>query len=195
MLAGTSHTATGIAAVGQAEIVPLARTAITIPARLTHPETDIAPVGRDRPVDINALVEESLNLAYHGARAEKQGERLPKTGSRFRPTKISLVLTAAMHPPFPRWVIFDRCIQCQFRPMSAMHPEATKLCTDRECRNGPTAEVGRVDLWLPGQPRRLLSSTPFQSSSGEWRFKRMILNVCGTGNRPSLRLSPSSELP
>jgi GAF domain-containing protein len=29
--------------------------------------------GEDRPVDINALVEESLNLAYHGARAEKQG--------------------------------------------------------------------------------------------------------------------------
>ena len=26
-----------------------------------------------RPVDINAIVEESLNLAYHGARAEKQG--------------------------------------------------------------------------------------------------------------------------
>jgi two-component system, NtrC family, sensor kinase len=26
-----------------------------------------------RPVDINALVEDSLNLAYHGARAEKQG--------------------------------------------------------------------------------------------------------------------------
>ena len=29
--------------------------------------------GEQRPVDINALVEESLNLAYHGARAEKQG--------------------------------------------------------------------------------------------------------------------------
>ena len=28
--------------------------------------------GEHRPVDINALVEESLNLAYHGARAEKQ---------------------------------------------------------------------------------------------------------------------------
>ena len=26
-----------------------------------------------RPVDINTIVEESLNLAYHGARAEKQG--------------------------------------------------------------------------------------------------------------------------
>jgi signal transduction histidine kinase len=26
-----------------------------------------------RPVDLNAVVEESLNLAYHGARAEKQG--------------------------------------------------------------------------------------------------------------------------
>ena len=29
--------------------------------------------GEHRPVDINALVEESLNLAYHGARAETQG--------------------------------------------------------------------------------------------------------------------------
>ena len=29
--------------------------------------------GEHRPVDINALVEESLNLAYHGARAEKAG--------------------------------------------------------------------------------------------------------------------------
>jgi two-component system, NtrC family, sensor kinase len=27
--------------------------------------------GDHRPVDVNALVEESLNLAYHGARAEK----------------------------------------------------------------------------------------------------------------------------
>jgi len=29
--------------------------------------------GERRPVDINSLVGESLNLAYHGARAEKQG--------------------------------------------------------------------------------------------------------------------------
>jgi PAS domain S-box-containing protein len=29
--------------------------------------------GEHRPADINALVDESLNLAYHGARAEKQG--------------------------------------------------------------------------------------------------------------------------
>ncbi|MGA9340443.1 MAG: GAF domain-containing protein, partial [Pseudolabrys sp.] len=29
--------------------------------------------GEHRPVDINALVEDGLNLAYHGARAEKQG--------------------------------------------------------------------------------------------------------------------------
>ena len=29
--------------------------------------------GENRPVDINALVEDSLNLAYHGARAEKPG--------------------------------------------------------------------------------------------------------------------------
>jgi signal transduction histidine kinase len=29
--------------------------------------------GEHRPVDINTLVEEAVNLAYHGARAEKQG--------------------------------------------------------------------------------------------------------------------------
>ena len=29
--------------------------------------------GESRSVNINALVEDSLNLAYHGARAEKQG--------------------------------------------------------------------------------------------------------------------------
>src|SRR5271155_4255454 len=29
--------------------------------------------GEHRPVDINAIVDESLNLAYHGARAEKAG--------------------------------------------------------------------------------------------------------------------------
>jgi signal transduction histidine kinase len=29
--------------------------------------------GERRPIDVNSLVEESLNLAYHGARAEKQG--------------------------------------------------------------------------------------------------------------------------
>ena len=29
--------------------------------------------GEHRPVDINTLVDEGLNLAYHGARAEKQG--------------------------------------------------------------------------------------------------------------------------
>src|SRR5207344_1642398 len=28
--------------------------------------------GEHRPIDINTIVEESLNLAYHGARAEKQ---------------------------------------------------------------------------------------------------------------------------
>jgi signal transduction histidine kinase len=32
--------------------------------------------GEHRPVDINALVEESLNLAYHGARAERQGFKI-----------------------------------------------------------------------------------------------------------------------
>ena len=32
--------------------------------------------GEHRLIDVNALVEESLNLAYHGARAEKQGFKI-----------------------------------------------------------------------------------------------------------------------
>ena len=38
--------------------------------------------GDHRPVDVNALVEESLNLAYHGARAEKQGFKSRWSGVR-----------------------------------------------------------------------------------------------------------------
>src|SRR6202020_1863843 len=38
--------------------------------RLLHSR---AGSGDHRPVDINAIVEESLNLAYHGARADKEG--------------------------------------------------------------------------------------------------------------------------
>jgi signal transduction histidine kinase len=41
--------------------------------------------GEHRPVDINAVVEESLNLAYHGARAEKQGFNI-KLERKFDPT-------------------------------------------------------------------------------------------------------------
>ena len=43
--------------------------------------------GDHRPVDINALVEESLNLAYHGARAEKQGFNISLEKS-FDPTLV-----------------------------------------------------------------------------------------------------------
>ena len=56
--------------------------------------------GERRPVDINALVEESLNLAYHGARAEKQGFTItlersfdPETGeAEVFPQEITRVL-------------------------------------------------------------------------------------------------------
>ena len=41
--------------------------------------------GEHRPVDINAIVEESLNLAYHGARAEKEGFKIALERS-FDPT-------------------------------------------------------------------------------------------------------------
>ncbi len=41
--------------------------------------------GEHRPVEINAIVEESLNLAYHGARAERQGFNITLARS-FDPT-------------------------------------------------------------------------------------------------------------
>jgi two-component system, NtrC family, sensor kinase len=41
--------------------------------------------GEHRPVDVNALVEESLNLAYHGARAENQSFKINMQWS-FDPT-------------------------------------------------------------------------------------------------------------
>jgi signal transduction histidine kinase len=44
--------------------------------------------GEQRPVDINALVEEAVNLAYHGARAEKQGFNITLERS-FDPTAAS----------------------------------------------------------------------------------------------------------
>jgi hypothetical protein len=38
-----------------------------------NPKCQQPGAGEHRPVDINALVDESLNLAYHRARAERQG--------------------------------------------------------------------------------------------------------------------------
>jgi two-component system, NtrC family, sensor kinase len=46
--------------------------------------------GEHRPVDINALVDESLNLAYHGARAEKQASISPWSGPLIRPPAKSI---------------------------------------------------------------------------------------------------------
>ena len=46
-----------------------------------------------RPVDINAIVEESLNLAYHGARAEKQGFNITLERS-FDPTAPAQLMSS-----------------------------------------------------------------------------------------------------
>ena len=50
--------------------------------------------GEHRPVDINALVEESLNLAYHGARARSRASISPWRGPLTRP----LVRTIDLFP-------------------------------------------------------------------------------------------------
>jgi two-component system NtrC family sensor kinase len=49
---------------------PLSRADSIVKNMLLHSR---AGSGEHRPVDINAIVDEAVNLAYHGARAEKQG--------------------------------------------------------------------------------------------------------------------------
>jgi two-component system NtrC family sensor kinase len=46
--------------------------------------------GEHRSVDINAIVEDSLNLAYHGARAEKEGFNITLEGPLTRPPVRSI---------------------------------------------------------------------------------------------------------
>ena len=48
--------------------------------------------GEHRPVEVNALVEESLNLAYHGARAETQGFKINMEKS-FDPPRVNSMYT------------------------------------------------------------------------------------------------------
>ena len=50
--------------------------------------------GERRPVDINGLVEEAVNLAYHGARAEKKG--------------FNITLEQAFDPPPAKSTAFRR---------------------------------------------------------------------------------------
>ena len=46
--------------------------------------------GERRPVDLNALVADSLNLAYHGARAENQEFKIRLERSSIRPPARSI---------------------------------------------------------------------------------------------------------
>jgi C4-dicarboxylate-specific signal transduction histidine kinase len=56
--------------------------------------------GEHRRVNINALVEESLNLAYHGARAEKLGFTITlERSARKRPNRACRALPAVAHWP------------------------------------------------------------------------------------------------
>jgi GAF domain-containing protein len=54
--------------------------------------------GEHRPVDINALIEEALNLAYHGARAEKRGFNITLERSIDPTAGQSRLLPAGDHP-------------------------------------------------------------------------------------------------
>ena len=53
--------------------------------------------GEHRLIDINAVVEESLNLAYHGARAEKQDFNTPWRGPLTRPPERQICSRRRSH--------------------------------------------------------------------------------------------------
>jgi two-component system NtrC family sensor kinase len=67
-----------------------------------------------RPVDVNAIVEESLNLAYHGARAEKQG--------------FNITLERMLDPAAGKWMYFRRkslgCCSISSQMGSMLQPSA-----------------------------------------------------------------------
>ena len=83
--------------------------------------------GEQRPVEINALVEESLNLAYHGARAEKPGFNITIERSFDRdvgqanlyPQEISRVLLNLISNGFYAATKRQREIQAGYEPTLA----------------------------------------------------------------------------
>ena len=66
--------------------------------------------GEHRPVDINALVDESLNLAYHGARAEKQSFNVTLERS-FDPALARLIFSPRDYPGAAQ-LDFQRLLCC-----------------------------------------------------------------------------------
>ncbi len=58
--------------------------------------------GEHRPADINAIVEESLNLAYHGARAEKSGFNITLKRDLDPAAGMIDLLPAGNHPGVPQ---------------------------------------------------------------------------------------------
>ena len=58
--------------------------------------------GEHRPADINAIVEESLNLAYHGARAEKPGFNITLQARPRSRRRHGRCLSAGDHPGVPQ---------------------------------------------------------------------------------------------
>ena len=83
--------------------------------------------GEHRPVDINALVDESLNLAYHGARAEKQGFNITLERS-FDPAAGEVDLFPARDHPGASQPDLQRVL-CSDQAQSASQIEATtSLC-------------------------------------------------------------------
>ena len=93
--------------------------------------------GEHRPVDINALVEESLNLAYHGARAEKQGFTITLERS-FDPTagEVDLfpqeITQSAAQPDLKRLLYTGHQAESRSETVKERTTKANACCYDQE---------------------------------------------------------------
>ena len=108
--------------------------------------------GEHRPTDINALIDESLNLAYHGARAERPDFNVAAARLRSR-SRLNCSVSAGNHPRVPQFGL-ERLLrreQAQARGRSVRfrsgasrsHPQSRRRRRDPHPRQRHRHSTGR----------------------------------------------------
>jgi GAF domain-containing protein len=138
--------------------------------------------GEHRPVDINALVEESLNLAYHGARAEKQGFTITLERS-FDPAAgeadLSAYGTSLREPRRALHARIAETLENQFAAIAENQPELLA----RHCAEAGLAEKA-ARLWGKAGQRSLERSALVEAIE---QLQRALDQIVTLSTTPELR--------
>ena len=149
--------------------------------------------GEHRPVDINALVEEAVNLAYHGARAEKQGFNItleksidPTAGQvDCLPQEITRVLLNLISNGF--YAATKRKAQAKEMATSPpLRPQPKTLATGWRSGYVTTAQAFRP---RSGKSCLIPSSQPSQLARGLASAYRLVTTSSSNNIRGLLRLN------